>query len=68
MSNRGQPRRGGPPPCGLGEGITIPQRKNQFVTKCCTGPRNWMEEPVVDPSERSNEPSGSIKGGNFLTS
>jgi len=30
-----------PPAWGLGEGLTTPHRKNQFVTKCYTGPQNW---------------------------
>jgi hypothetical protein len=45
---------------GLGEGLTTPDRKNQLVTKCYRGPH------VVGSCERGNEPSGSIKGGEFL--
>jgi len=31
----------GPPDWGLGEELTIPHRKNQFVTKFYTRPLNW---------------------------
>jgi hypothetical protein len=35
-------RQGGPPALGLDEGLTT-HRKKQLVTKCYTGPRNWMD-------------------------
>jgi hypothetical protein len=35
-------------------------KKNQFVTKCYTGPR------IADSCEHGNEPSGSIKDGECL--
>jgi hypothetical protein len=35
-----QPKRGGPPAFGLGDGLGTPGRKNQFVTKCYTELRN----------------------------
>jgi hypothetical protein len=50
---------GGPPAWGLSEGLTIPHRKKQLVRKCHTGPR-------AGPCEHGNEPSVSLKGGEFL--
>jgi len=52
--------RAGPSAWGLGEGLTTPRRKKKLVTKCYTRPRK------VGPCEQSSEPSGSLKGGNFL--
>jgi len=40
--------------------LTTPHRKNQFVTKCYTVPR------IAGSCEHGNEPSGAIKGGEFL--
>jgi len=42
VSSHAQPTRCGPPAWGLGEGLTTPHCKSQFVTKCCNGPRNWL--------------------------
>jgi len=42
-------------PWGLGVSLTTPHRKNQLVTKCYSGARNW-----ASPCEHGNEPSGSI--------
>jgi hypothetical protein len=49
----------GPSHWGLGGELTTPHCKNQHVTKCYTGPR-------AGSCEHGNEPSGSIKDGEFL--
>jgi hypothetical protein len=53
--------RGGRPAYKLGTRLTTPHCKKQFVMKYYTGPENWM-----DSCEHGNEPSGSIKGRQFL--
>jgi hypothetical protein len=43
ISSCGQPISGGPPDCGLGEGLTTSHSKKNLVTKCYTGSGNWMD-------------------------
>jgi hypothetical protein len=56
--------RGGPPAWRLGRGLVTPRHKNQLVMECYKGPRIWT--PVANSCEHGNEPSGSVKGGEFL--
>jgi hypothetical protein len=44
---------------GVGRGVTKNTVEKQLVTKCYTG-------PLPDSCEDGNEPSGSIKGREFL--
>jgi len=53
-----QPIWGGPPVCRLGKSQTT-HHKNQLIKKCHAGPQ-------ASSYEHSNEPSGSIKGREFL--
>jgi len=61
MSSRGQPRRGDPPDFMLGEGSTTPHRKR----KACYEMLHRASK-LADHCEHDNEPSGSIRGGEFL--
>jgi hypothetical protein len=59
-SSRGQPTRAGSPAWSLGEGIiTSRHKKKKLVTKRYT-------RFQADSCEHGNDPSGSMKGGEFL--
>jgi hypothetical protein len=55
-------RSGGPPALGLGEVLTTSHRKTVSSYEM------FARASVTDTCECGNEPSGSIKWGNFLTS
>ena len=57
--------RGCPPARGLGEVLTTPHHKMYLVTKCSHRNSSGQGQ-VVGTCECSNEPSGSVKRGDFL--
>jgi len=62
--------KGGPRDWGLGDGLTTPHRKYQFVTKCYTGTRNWTDGQDKDQwwafVGTVMNLWVSVKGGEFL--
>jgi hypothetical protein len=53
-SSRGQPTRSGPPAWGLGEVLTSPHPKTDFVTKYEQFSRAWTDT-LVQPKQRKRE-------------
>jgi hypothetical protein len=68
ISSRGQPTRGDPPAWWLGEVLTTAHRKklSRYETFERLGPGLILWGQVAGCCECGNEPSGSIKRGEFL--
>jgi hypothetical protein len=61
ICSRGQATRGGPPGWGLGEVLTTPHRKKVPCYETL-----YRASDLAGSCECGNEPSGSIKRGEFL--
>jgi hypothetical protein len=58
----GTTSRGGLSNWGLGGGLTVPHHTKQYFMKCYT-----VLAPLADSCGHGYEPTGSIKGGDFVT-